>query len=136
VKVFLSVAFILFATTVHADMVIDVKKIAGKTADEVAIILGAPESCEVTKYGRSCLYRKGETEIVFINGKADWITIEGIDHIPFSTSALTAIGLEETSPSFRNDFTMRWHSIQGLMEVSIFKGSSNSDYAYIRTITI
>jgi hypothetical protein len=55
VKVFLSVAFILFATTVHADMVIDVKKIAGKTADEVAIILGAPESCEVTKYGRSCL---------------------------------------------------------------------------------
>lgn len=48
---------------------------------------------------------------------------------------LIAIGLKEAKPSFSNNFTLRWNSIQGLMEVSIFKGASNSDYAYIKVKT-
>lgn len=78
---------------------------------------------------------KGETEIVFINGNADWITIEDIDEIPFNKSALSAIGLKEARPSFSSNLTLRWNSIQGLMEVSIFKGTSKADYAYIKVKT-
>ena len=77
----------------------------------------------------------GETEVVYINGVADWITIEGIDHIPFGPSALTAIGIAESNPSFKDSFTLRWDNLPGFLSVSIFKGASNSDYAYIKVKT-
>ena len=129
------ISSLLFAATAYAEPVIDVTKIAGKLQKEVAAYLGAPASCGKSKYGLKCQYKKGETEIIFIRGKADWITVEGIDHIPFNNSALAALGLKETQPSFKNNFTLKWSSIQGLKEVSIFKGSSSSDYAYIKAIS-
>ena len=122
-------------STAHAEAIVDVTKIAGKSENDVSAYLGQPSSCGNSKYGKKCQYQKGETEVVFIKGKADWITVEGIDLIPFSKSALSAIGLKEARPSFSNDFTLRWDSIQGLMEVSIFKGASKSDYAYIKVKT-
>ena len=123
------------ASIAQAAPVVEVLEIAGKSESEVAAYLGAPSSCGKSKYGKKCQYAKGETEIVFIKGKADWITVEGIDSIPFSKSALAAIGLERASPSFSNNFTLRWNNIQGLMEVSLFKGAAQSDYAYIKTKT-
>jgi hypothetical protein len=132
----LLIAFAVFTTTVtHAEPIVDVLKIAGKSENEVAKHLGAPSSCGKSKHGNKCQYAKGKTEIVFINGKADWITVEGIDSITFSKSALAALGLKEANPSFSNNFSLRWDSIQGLMEVSLFKGSSKSDYAYIKAKT-
>ena len=125
----------LIPVAANADPVIDVLKVAGKSQKEVASLLGAPSSCSKSKYGTKCQYKKGETEAVFIRGKADWITIEGIDHVPFSQKALTAIGLKVSSPAFKSGYTLRWNSIQGLREVSIFKGSSSSDYAYIKAFT-
>ncbi len=127
--------FAVLVSTAHAEILVDITKIAGKSENEVSAYLGQPSSCGSSKYGKKCQYQKGETEIVFINGKADWITVEGIDHIPFSKSALNAIGLNEASPSFSNNLTLRWDSTQGLMEVSIFKGALMSDYAYIKVIT-
>ncbi|MFZ4504658.1 MAG: hypothetical protein ACOYM1_11995 [Methylovulum sp.] len=118
-----------------ADAVIDVTKIAGKSKSEVTSYLGTPSSCGSSKYGEKCQYKKGETEIVFIAGKADWITIEGVDEIPFSSAILGALGLEEKKPTFKNDFTLRWEGVQGIMEVSVFKGASASDYAYIKVKT-
>ncbi len=133
---FIFIAIATFAATAaYAEPIVDVLKIAGKSESEVASYLGAPKSCGKSKYGNKCQYIKGETEIVFIHGKADWITIEGIDSVPFSKSALAALGLKEANPAFKNNFTLRWNSIQGLMEVSLFKGASNSDYAYIKTKT-
>jgi len=126
---------ILTTNIAYAEPVVDVLKIAEKPEAEVANYLGSPSACDNSKYGKKCQYAKGETEIVFINGKADWITIEGIDSIPFSKSSLIAIGLKESDPSFSNNFTLRWHAIQGLMEVSLFKGTSKSDYAYIKVNT-
>jgi hypothetical protein len=130
--------FIIPAFTIsmaYAEPIVDVLKIAGKSEKQVKSYLGEPKSCSKIKYGNKCQYTKGETEIVFINGKADWITIDGIDSVPFSKSALTVLGLKEVNPSFKNNFTLRWNSIQGLMELSLFKGSANSDYAYIKTKT-
>ena len=132
---FVSLYIAFSTTTAHAEPVVDILKIAGKSEGEVAKYLGAPRSCGKIKHGNKCQYFRSETEIVFINSKADWITIEGIDSTKFSKSALTALGLNEANPSFENSFTLRWNSIQGLMEVSLFKGASNSGYAYIKTKT-
>ncbi len=130
------IAIAVFTTAVaHAEPIVDVLKIAGKSENEVSNYLGSASSCGKSKYGNKCQYAKGETEVVFINGKADWITVDGIDSIPFTKSVLAAIGLNEVNPSFSNNFTLRWNSIQGLMEVSIFKGDSTSDYAYIKVKT-
>jgi len=130
-----AVIIILLAGLAHAEVIVDVTKIAGKSEKEVSAYLGMPSSCGKSKYGNKCQYGKGETEIVFINSKADWITIEGIDQIPFSKAILEALGLKEATPSFINASTMRWESIQGLKEVSLFKGASGSDYAYIKVKT-
>lgn len=119
----------------HAETIVNVTKIAGKSQKEVAAYLGKEMSCGKSKYGKKCQYKKGETEIVFIKGKADWITVEGINNVPFSKSALSALGLKEKRPSFKNNFTLRWEPIQGLRSVSVFKGASKSDYAYIKVKT-
>jgi hypothetical protein len=132
-KFIISSILLAFASMpVFAEVTIDIPSIANKTKSEVSVLLGDPSSCAQSKYGEKCQYSKGETEIVFINGKSDWITVEAIDSIPFTPSALKSIGLTESPPSFKNDFTMRWSGISGFLEVSIFKGSSNSDYAYIK----
>jgi len=134
-KVIPTIILILSAGIAHAEAIVDVTKIAGKTQKDVTAYLGKEISCGKNKYGKKCQYKKGETEIVFIKGKADWITVEGIDNVPFSKSALSALGLKEKSPSFKNNFTLRWEPIQGLLSVSVFKGASKSDYAYIKVKT-
>jgi len=134
-KIIIIVISLLFTTLTYAAPIVDINKIAGKTKNKVSKYLGKPTSCKKNKYGKKCNYKKGETEIVFINGKADWITIEGIDSIPFSPSALKALGLKTTKPSFKNNFSLKWSSINGLREVTIFKGSSKSDYVYIKVKT-
>lgn len=135
IKTIIAITILAISSTGYAEMLVDVTKIAGKTKSEINAYLGSPTSCGNSKYGEKCQYEKGEIEIIFINKKADWITIEGIDSVPFSPAALSAIGLKEKKPSFKNNFTLRWDSIQGLNEVSIFKGATNSDYAYIKTKT-
>ncbi len=122
-------------THASRETIIDVTKIAGKSEKEVSAYLGQPLSCGDSKFGEKCHFQKGETEIIFIDEKADWITVQGAEQIPFSMSALSAIGLQVQQPSFRSDFVLRWRSIQGLMEVSIFKGASNIDYFYIKVRT-
>jgi hypothetical protein len=125
----------LFSSVAFSSTLINVVKVVGKNQNQVAEILGKATNCSKSKYGQKCSYSIAETEIVFINGKADWITIEGIDNIPFNINALKSIGIAPTKPSFKNGFTLRWSDIQGLKEVSLFKGVTNSDYAYIKAFT-
>ncbi len=134
-KIILSIILTWSVGIVHAETIVDVSKIAGKSQEDVATYLGKEISCSKGKHGNKCQYNKGEVEVVFINGKADWITVEGINNIPFTKSALNALGLQETRPSFKNNFTLRWEGIQGLRSVSLFKGASKSDYAYIKVKT-
>ncbi len=131
----LGVILIACAGLASAEAIVDIKKIAGKSRTDVIKHLGQETSCSKSKYGIKCQYSRGETEIVFIGGKADWITIEGIDQVPFDNSALTSIGLPQVKPTFKNNFTLRWEPYQSLRSVSIFKGASNSDYAYIKAKT-
>ena len=115
--------------------IVDVPKIAGKNQKEVAALLGEPTSCETVKQGKKCFFKPGETEIVFISGKADWITVEALDSVPYSEEALPLLGLEKTTAVFSNQNTMRWETIPGLLEVSVFPAQNGVDYAYIKTAT-
>jgi hypothetical protein len=134
-KIFFA-AMLLSTTYVHAsDAVIDVPALVGKSKSQVSGLIGQPTSCSSSKYGEKCQYEKAETEIVFINKKADWITVEGLDDKPFSDSTITFLGFKPQKPSFSNAFTMKWEPLQGLRSVSIYKGGANSDYAYIKAYT-
>ncbi len=118
-----------------AAAIVDVPKIAGKTQKEVATVLGEPTTCETAKQGKKCFFTPGETEIVFISGKADWITVEALDTAPYSEEILPLLGLEKVTAVLSNESTMRWETIPGLLEVSIFPAQSGVDYAYIKTST-
>jgi hypothetical protein len=121
--------------TARAASLPDVTTIAGKTMSQVAQHLGKPGPCSKAKHGPTCKYRDGQVEVVFIDGKADWITINGLEGVPFSDQALQAIGLVPKLPSFSTSSVKRWTSIQGLSEVSVFKGQVNADYAYVKVRT-
>jgi len=131
----LTLLLAFFSAASFSSALIDVMSIVGKTQVQIADILGTPTGCSKSKYGQKCSYAKAEIEIVFIKGKADWITIEGIDNVPFNSDALKSLGLSAKTPIFSNNFTMKWVLIQGLKEVTIFKGAKNSDYAYIKSFT-
>lgn len=115
--------------------VIDITQIAGKTKEEVAAVLGSPDSVSKVKGGEQVHYAKGDTEIVFVSGKADWITISALRDVPFGPKALESLGLKEAPPSFGNAHVLRWKTFPGLLEVAIFPGQKNCDYAYIEVFT-
>lgn len=60
---------------------IKISNIAGKTSNEVDKYLGAPTSTETVNPSHTpcpCeknFYKNGEIEVVFMEGKADWITV-------------------------------------------------------------
>lgn len=129
-------AILLNTTYVQADdVVIDIPALVGKTEAQVSELIGQPISCSEIKYGNKCQYDKSETEIVFINKKADWITVEGLDDKAFSDSTITLLGFRDQKPSFSTTFVKRWEPLEGLISVSLFKGATNSDYAYIKAYT-
>lgn len=118
-----------------AEPIVDVPEIAGKSLAEVSAVLGEPTLCEMVKQGRKCLFNTGETEMVFISGKADWITVEALDNAPYSSDALAALGFEKANPVFSSENVIRWSNIPGFREISIFPGTTGVDYAYIKTAT-
>ena len=134
-KYLLVIALLIKSPFLFGAEVINLQSIAGKSQSEVQVVLGAATSCSESKHGKKCFFEAGETEIVFIKGKADWITVEGFDNIAFDEKALDALGLIPTTPDFKNEFTMRWISLEGYLEVSLFKGVSNLDYANIKVAT-
>ena len=116
--------------------------IAGQPQAAVEKILGHPQGdCENNKYGKSCRYTAtpAEWEIVYIKGKADWITLRE----PRIDNALTSpvwLGLPFEQPDVGTPAVLRWHKFDGLREYSVFvytspSGGKNIDYIYIKTTT-
>lgn len=117
-------------------VVFDVTKIAGKSKTEVEAIIGAPISCEPSKYGELCQFSKSNSEITFINGKADWITIGDLKSLSYESSAIESIGLPLIKPTFKNELVTRWENIPGYLYVSISPGEGGSIlFAYIKVTT-
>lgn len=110
---------------------VDVLKLTGKTVKEVNAFLGQPSSQEKISEGNKLVYEQKEVEVVFTAAKANLISIDNLESVPFTPSAITAIGLPPSKPSFASEAVLRWQNIQGIAEISIFRGQKGCDYAYI-----
>jgi len=125
----------LTAPVIANDKLVDLPTIIGKTQPEAEKIIGDPAGCNQSKYGLQCTYNLAEMEIVYIDGKADWITVEAMDDSQFEPAAMLRLGLDLGEPSFKSDFILRWEPAGDLLSVSLFKGAQNADYAYVKAVT-
>ena len=126
--------------------IISIKDIVGKTKEEVANLLGKSEKAEkvkpsntpCAKYGcDKIFYQGGKFEVVFINDKADWITINNTSEYSLDDNAITLLGLNQSKATFKNvSSVIRWEQIEGINEISFFNNGSNKvDYIYVKGFT-
>ncbi|MGE8344048.1 MAG: hypothetical protein ACN6OI_23710 [Flavobacterium sp.] len=154
-KIFpLIVALLLFSCNSKHDtqvkstkeVIVDIKKIVGKNKEEVAKILGKSDKVEpFSESSTPCkdipcekaFYQKDKFEIIFINGKSDWITINDLSKYDFSEENIEILGLPSSVPDFKNPRDLiRWKNIEGVNEINIFNnGSDKISYAYIKVKT-
>lgn len=125
--------------------IIDVRTIVGKTEIEIEKILGKTESSEkVSPSGTPCkntpcekkFYQKNKFEIVYIDGKSDWITINDVSTFTFNAENIILLGLSSTTPSSENTNVIKWNDIENINEVTFFNnGEDKIDYIYIKAVT-
>ena len=125
--------------------IIDVKTIIGKTESEIEKILGKSENSEqVSPSNTPCkdipcekkFYQKNKFEIVFIDGKSDWITINNISNFDFNSENITLLGLSSTVPSFENTISINWNDIEKINElIFVSNGENKIEYIYIKAYT-
>ena len=103
-----------------------------------AAVLGQPQGdCENNKYGKSCRYSaaSAEWEIVYIKGKADWLTLTD-KRIDNAYTAPVWIGLPSNPPTVAAPARLAWDNYPGLLEVSAHMNADKSlQYLYIKTVT-
>lgn len=63
--------------TPTAGVLFNIPKLTGKNQAEVEGLLGEPVFCARSESAMNCSFQDNEIEIVFIDGKADWITVYG-----------------------------------------------------------
>lgn len=129
----------LFAATTllaSAAPILDIQTIAGKAAADVTKVLGKPSQEEKTKYGPKLSYKDGKIEAVFIDGKADWITVRDMGSVPYDTKAIETIGLKQEAPNFQNAFVIAWEPHSRYYSVRIFSDTTGKVfYAYVKVAT-
>lgn len=118
---------------------LDIREIAAHAEVEVHPMLGKGKREEVVKIdGRSWpkyTYKDGAVEIVYINGKADWITIS-LNEGKFDKTALGIIGLPVAEPTEASKNVLRWENYEGIKEISLFpKADGTIDYFYLKVLT-
>lgn len=128
------------AEPVAAPVVVNVPEIAGKSEAEVARILGEPTERSTTKNdGKTypdLYYRGGQVEVVYVDGRAEWISVMNLTHLPFSEDALSALGITGAgAPSFACRGVIRWenHKRPPLHGIHLFpRDGGQLDHAYIQ----
>jgi len=127
-------------------IVINIKNIAGKSKLDVDKILGRPDNVEPFKESSTpckntpcekAYYQKDKFEIIFIDGKADWITVNDLSQYDFDEENIELLGLSIATPDFKNpQDVIRWKNIENINEINIFNNGSNKiSYAYIKVVT-
>ncbi len=118
----------------------------------MAGLLGEPASCETVSpsgvgKSRKCGYRSGNVEVVYIGGKADWLTIYGSDAPSKEAPALDGkvgpavlarLGLQGSNPVTGPLGLVYQGTVDGLLEVKLFKVNVSDDtlsYVYIKAKT-
>jgi len=108
--------------------------ISNRSSNQVSEILGNEVNVQQTKHGVKKYYRAG-IDIVFINGRSDWITIPGLNAV-YGSESLNVLGLGRLDPKFSNEHVIRWTGIKGYVEISAFPGRNGLvDYFYVKTKT-
>lgn len=122
---------------------LNVTKIAKQPKDVVDGYLGAPNfhetispsnaPCPCEKY----FYKESNIEVVFMNSKADWITVYKMNEIKYdSISILKALGLKYTSPFRQDDYVIKWNDFDGFDQLSAFgDGKGGLSYIFLKAIT-
>ena len=107
-----------------------------KDQKTVEIFTGKPlTECKKGKYGLSCEYKKGETEIeiVYIKGSADWITLRDkrfkVSDVP------QQLGYTYEKSTFMSKEVTRYEKRYGLAELSVFTSGMTVEYVYIKAKT-
>lgn len=135
-----------------APALVDVPAIVGKDEAGVEAILGAPAACETVSpsgvgKSRKCNYRGGNVEVVFVGGKADWLTIYGSEAPTLDQPALDGkvspavlgrLGLKGANPVKGPLGLVYQGTVDGLLEVKLFKANVSDDtlsYVYIKART-
>jgi hypothetical protein len=122
-----------------ADPEIEILNVSGKSATEVEKVLGkgnAKGTWKDTKSGCSQCprfeYKSGEVEIIYIDQKADRITINDLSAYNFDPeTVLNTLSLPHAEPNFKNDSVLRWQNHAGLREISAFALDGRIDYILI-----
>jgi hypothetical protein len=137
--------FLISCGNSKQENIIDFRTIVGKTEIEIEKILGKAESSEkVSPSGTPCknspcekkFYKKNKFEIVYINGKSDWITINDVSTFTFNAENIILLGLSSTTPSSENANVIKWNNIENINEVTFFNnGEDKIDYIYIKAVT-
>lgn len=128
---------------VQRSVVLDVPSIAGKSKSEVESKIGVAE-CDASRkisesgpvHGERCTFSKSGAEIVFIDGKADWITANAMSTVSFDVSAIESLALPPQPPTFKSEHVIRWENIPGYLSVSVNPGADGKVFfAYIKVAT-
>ncbi len=114
---------------------LNILAIAGKDKSSVAKTLGEPSECSQIKYGEKCIYPGPEIDVVFIKGKADWITLNKTSELDFKPETITKLGLESAKPSWNNEHEIRWEGIQGLKLVKLAPSGEKIFFIYVKVST-
>lgn len=79
------------------------------------------------------IYDHGKIEVIFVDGKADWIILYDTTGLTFDKRALPKLGLPVHRPTYTNrPRVMSWTNIANIQEVSLFgDGSGGVSYALI-----
>lgn len=121
-------------------VVVNVPEIAGRSEAEVAQLLGAPKERSTTinngKTYPALYYQEGQTEVVYVDGKAEWISVRNLNRLPFSTGALPALGIANAGePSYASAGVIRWEyrKYPPLHGIYLFPAQGGQlDHAYIQ----
>lgn len=129
--------------TQKKELIVDVLSIVGKDKTTVEKVLGKPENIEKVKpsntpcENKGCdklIYKSGKYEVVFINDKADWITIYNVSDLETTVDGIELLGLKITEPDFNSPLNViRWKNVQNILEIDFFdNGSGKLNYIYIK----
>jgi hypothetical protein len=123
-------------------MILDLKEISGRSFNQIVPILGKPDQTEPLKpsnvpvdisQSQKFSFKERKIEIVFIDGIADWITIND-PAIPFEVESLIELGLDLEPPSFKTHYIMRWKNLNPFTEITFFSRTQNIvDYILVKS---
>lgn len=115
---------------------IDVRPLAGQAEAGVRAMLGEPAACTDVPQGRSCRYARGRTEVVFIDGMADWIRVGDLGGAPFDAASLQKLGIGPADPASKDATSIRWQNVDGFREVEMVAGEGGGiDHVQLKAMT-